>query len=68
MYRHSDPTANMALGSINREFSHLEKKAKKICKLYEEGLLSEDDLAKAQSQFTGIFRHILNHALKESKK
>ena len=29
---YSDPTAAMALGGINREFSRLEKKAKKIPK------------------------------------
>lgn len=63
---YSDPTASAALGSINREFSRLEKKAKRLCALYREGKLSEEALERARTQFCGIYRHVLDIALKEA--
>ena len=65
MKHYSDPTANQALGGINREFSRLEKKAKKLCAHFEAGEITEKDLQKAQAQFRGIYRHVLNNVLKE---
>ena len=62
---YSDPTAAKALGGINREFARLEKKAKRLRRLFEEGTLSPEDLEKAQSQFRGIYRHVLTHVLSE---
>ena len=67
MSRYSDPTANMALGNINREFSRLEKKAKRLRQRYEEGRLSDAALLRAQDQFTGIFRHVLTNVMKEEQ-
>ena len=64
---YSDPTANRALSGINREFNRLEKKAKKLRQLYWEGKLTEKDLELAQCQFTGIYRHVLSHVLKEKE-
>lgn len=58
-YHYSDPTAAMALGGINREFSRLEKKAKRLHKLLDEGKLSPEALARAQGEFTGIYRNVL---------
>ncbi len=65
MSYYSDPTADRALGNINREFSRLEKKAKKLLKLYEEGKLSKSALEKSGGQFTGIYRHVLSNVLAE---
>ena len=65
---YSDPTANAALGKINHEFSKQVKKAKKLRRLYEEGKLSVDDLEKAQSQFKGIYRHVLDNVLCEESE
>ncbi len=65
MRYYSDPTAARALGEINREFSRLEKKAKNLRKRWEAGTLSDEELEKAQAQFTGIYRHVLNNVLKE---
>ena len=62
---YSDPTASMALGNINREFSKKEKKAKRLRELYQNGILSEDALEKAHSQFRGLYRHVLDHVLAE---
>ncbi len=61
----SDPTANAAVGNINREFSKLEKKAKRLRRLLREGKLSPTDLQKAGTQFTGIYRHVLSNVLNE---
>ena len=68
MSYYSDPTANKALGSINREFSRLEKKAKNLRKRYREGRLSEEALERAHSQFTGIYKHVLDHVLAEDEE
>ena len=65
---YSDPTASKALGGINREFSQLEKKAKRLRKLLKEGKLSLEDLEKAQTQFKGIFRHVLDNVLEEDQE
>ncbi len=35
---YSDPTASKALGEINREFSRLEKNAKRLRKLWDKGI------------------------------
>lgn len=65
---YSDPTASAALGNINREFSKLEKKAKNLRKLFEEGKISEGTLKQAQSQFTGIYRYVLDNVLNAQEK
>lgn len=65
MTHYSDPTANRALGPINREFSKLEKKAKNLCRLLDEGKISPEEFDNAHSQFTGIFRHVLDNTRKE---
>lgn len=65
MTHYSDPTANRALGPINREFSKLEKKAKNLCRLLDEGKISPEEFDKAHSQFAGIFRHVLDNTRKE---
>ncbi len=64
---YSDPTASMALGHINREFSRLEKKAKKLRERYEKGEISPETLEKAQAQFKGLYRHILTNVLEEEE-
>lgn len=63
MSHYSDPTANRALGGINREFSRHAKKAKKLRDLYKEGKLTEEELNQAQAQFTGIYRNVLTLVL-----
>lgn len=62
---YSDPTAAKALSGINREFSRHEKKAKRLRKLWEEGLISDEDLERAHTQFRGIYRHVLDKVLAE---
>ena len=62
---YSDPTASMAAGHVSKEFSKYEKKAKSLRKLYKEGKLSEEALEKAYSEFTGIYRHVLDRVFWE---
>ena len=65
MIHYSDPTANRALGGINREFSRLEKKARTLCRRLDEGKITMEDFARAQAQFTGIYRHVLTLTKRE---
>ena len=67
MYNHSDPTAAQALGTINREFSRLEKKATRICRLFLEGKITQEEWKKAEKQFTGIYRHVLRYTLEKEE-
>lgn len=68
MSHYSDPTAARALGGINREFSRLEKKARELRKCFEADEITATDLEKAQSQFRGIYRHVLTHVLNEPRE
>ena len=53
-YRYSDPTANNAIGSVDREWRYMERLAKTIRES------KNTDWAEAQKQkFTGIFARLL---------
>ena len=67
MHYYSDPTANKALGPINREFNRLEKKAKAIRKAFREGRITQTELDRAQTLFRGIYRNVLNNVLLEDE-
>ena len=67
MHYYSDPTANKALGPINREFNRLEKKAKKLRQLWRDGVITQADLDRAQSQFRGIYRNVLTNVLNQKE-
>lgn len=62
---YSDPTASMAVGNVNKEFSKYEKKARELRKLYKQGKLPEEALEKAHSQFPGIYRNVLDRVFWE---
>lgn len=63
MSHYSNPTANMALGSVERELKQMKKEAKYIRRLHRMGLLTPEDLAWANRRFTGIYRRFLLKAL-----
>ncbi len=65
MSYYSDPTAAAALGNINREFSRLEKRAKNLRKRYKAGQLSDEALKRAQSDYRGIYAHVLANILEQ---
>lgn len=62
---YSDPTAAKGLSGINREFGRLEKRAKKLKKLWKEGKISDEQLDAAHAEFRGLYRHVLDHVLAE---
>ena len=65
---YSDPTASAAVGSVDREFARLEKKARRIRDRFEEGKLSLDELEVAAAQFRGIYSHVLMNVFREPRK
>ena len=65
---HSDPTADRALGSINREFARLEKRAERICEQLENGTLSPEEFERAHAQFRGVYRHVLDNVFKKREE
>lgn len=60
----SDPTANRAIGAIDREIARREKRAKEKFQLYREGKLPEKRWREFKSQYTGIFAGCLIRAEK----
>ncbi|MBQ3492041.1 MAG: hypothetical protein IJA74_05795 [Oscillospiraceae bacterium] len=60
---YSDPTAAKGLSGINREFSRLEKKAKRLKQLHKEGRISDRELEDARGEFKGIYKHVLDFVL-----
>ena len=63
MSYYSDPTAARALGPINREFSKYIKRAKRLCRLYKKGRISQEAFDQAHAEFRGIYKHVLDKAL-----
>ena len=51
---HRDPTADAAIGSVNREWKRMVRRAVQIRKTH--GELSEEE----RQKFTGIYRRLLN--------
>ena len=64
MSYYSNPTANAAIGTVDREIRKMEKRAKRLKERKERGQLSPQQEAAAYRQFTGIFRPILERALR----
>lgn len=60
---YSDPTANMALGSVERELKQMKKRARQLRRYYRLGLLTPEEISRARRQFTGIYRRFLEEAL-----
>ena len=60
MSYYSDPTANAALGKIQREMRIKEKRARHLIRRRRQGLLSPEAEAQARKEFTGIYRHLLD--------
>lgn len=61
----NDPTANAAIGAIDRE---LRRKAAEAAKLREKklrGELTREEEREARRRFTGIFRRLIEQALDE---
>lgn len=60
---YSDPTANAAIGTIDREIRRMAKKADRIRDRRKAGSLTPAEVAAAKREFHGIFRSLLIQAL-----
>ena len=65
MNYYSNPTANAAIGSVDREIRRLRKRAKQLRYRHKRGLLTPQELAQAEKEFVGIYRRFLREALED---
>lgn len=63
MSYYSDPTANAAIGAVDRELRLKRKRAKQIARQLREGWLSLQELEQARREFTGLHRNFLREEL-----
>ena len=59
----SDPTANTAIGAVDKELGRMRKRAEEIRRLHRQGRFTPEDEAAARKQFVGIYRRLLKEAL-----
>ena len=59
MSKYSNPTANAAIGAVEREMKAKEKKVKVAKELYSQGKLSDDMMISLYREFKGIYRPLL---------
>ena len=62
---YSNPTANAAIGAVDKEIARMRKWARQLKKRRQLGLLTPQELAQARRAFTGIHRHLLREALED---
>lgn len=65
MSYYSNPTANAAIGAVDKELRLMRKKAKQLKKLRKLGFLTSQMEAAARREFTGIYRRFLEEALRD---
>lgn len=61
----NDPTANAAIGAIDRELRQKAEEAGKLREKKLRGELTYWEEREARRRFTGIFRHLIEEALDE---
>ena len=59
MAKYSNPTANAAIGAVEREMKAKEKKVKVAKELCSQGNLSDDMMISLYREFKGIYRPLL---------
>jgi hypothetical protein len=65
MNHYSNPTANAAIGTVDREIRRMRKRAQQIKRLRRQGRLTPQEEALARKQFVGIYRRFLLEALED---
>lgn len=60
-----DPTANAAIGAVDKEIRRMEKQAKRLQQIGRQRALTQAEQELARRQFTGIHRRFLKLALEE---
>lgn len=65
MSHYSNPTANAAIGAVDREIRMMRKRADQIKRRRQQGLLTPEELTTARRQFVGIYARFLQEALED---
>ena len=65
MSHYSNPTANAAIGAVDRELRMMRKRAAQIKSRHRQGKLTSEELAAARKQFIGIYARLLREALED---
>lgn len=65
MSHYSNPTANAAIGTVDREIRMMRKRAEQIKRRRQQGLLTSEELAKAKRLFVAIYARFLREALED---
>ena len=62
-YNRSNPTANAAIGAVDKELAQMRKEAARLKALKRQGRLLPDAEQAARRRFTGIYKRLLEEAL-----
>lgn len=54
----NDPTANAAIGAVDRELKRMRREAERLRALRQRGQLTPEQEEQARARYTGIFRPI----------
>lgn len=65
MSHYSNPTANAAIGAVDRELRMMRKRADQIKRRKKQGLLTPEELALARKDYVGIYARFLREALED---
>ena len=65
MSHYSNPTANTAIGAVDREIRVMRKRAEQIKHRHQQGLLTKEELSNARKQFVGIYARFFREALRD---
>ena len=68
MRNYSDPTANAAIGAVDREFKSKKKLAKRLRALWLEGKLTDHIIEQALPHFSGIFSSLWADIFREEEE
>ena len=60
---HADPTANRAVGSVEREFRRMQLEAERIRVLRRNNMLSFEEEERARRRFIGIYKPLFERAM-----
>ena len=65
MSHYSNPTANAAIGTVDREIRTMRKLAEKIKQRRKSGQLTAEELMQVRKKFVGIYARFLREALED---
>ena len=65
MSHYSNPTANAAIGTVDREIRMMRKRAEQIKRRHKQGVLTPEELTQARKDYVGIYARFLREALED---